>query len=65
MPKKWTGKLVGTMHDFKISKTMLADHMGVTREYVSMVLNEHRNPAGAQERFTQAVNELIALLKEE
>ena len=66
MPKKWTGNLVGLMHDHKITKTQLADHMGISREYVSMVLNEHRVPADAEERFTKAVNELVAeSLKEE
>ena len=59
MPKKWTGNLVGLMHDHKITKTQLADHMGLSREYVSMVLNEHRVPADAEERFTQAVKALI------
>jgi transcriptional regulator with XRE-family HTH domain len=60
LPKKWTGNLVGLMHDHKITKTQLADRLGVSREYVSMVLNEHRFPAGAEARFTQAVNEIIA-----
>lgn len=60
MPKKWTGDLVGLMHDNKISKSLLADKLGVTREYVSMVLNGHREPAGAEQRFREAVNDLIA-----
>ena len=59
MTKKWTGKLVGLMHDHKISKTELAAELGVSREYVSMVLNEHRKPAGAEEQFNAAVNRLI------
>jgi predicted transcriptional regulator len=58
--KKWTGNLVGLMHDNKITKTMLAAELGVTREYVSMVLNGHREPDGASERFSEAVNSLIA-----
>lgn len=59
MTKKWTGNLVGLMHDNKISKTELANEIGVSREYVSMVLNGHREPAGARERFEAAVNRLI------
>lgn len=59
MTKKWTGNLVGLMHDHKISKTELAAELGVSREYVSMVLNEHRKPAGAQEQFKSAVSRLI------
>lgn len=59
MNKKWTGNLVGLMHDHKISKTQLAEELGVSREYVSMVLNEHRMPADAESRFTAAVNSII------
>ena len=53
--KKWTGNLVGLMHDNKISKKMLADELGYSREYVSLVMNEHRNPAGADLKFNEAV----------
>lgn len=60
MNKKWTGNLVGLMHDNKITKTMLAVELGVTREYVSMILNGHREPDGASGRFREAVNSLIA-----
>lgn len=60
MLAQWTADLVGQMHKHKISKTQLADHMGVTREYVSMVLNGHREPTGAEQRFRRAVDELIA-----
>jgi transcriptional regulator with XRE-family HTH domain len=47
------------MHNHRIGKADLADELGVTREYVSMVLNGHREPAGAQERFKAAVKRLI------
>lgn len=59
MHKKWTGNLVGLMHDHKITKTQLAEELGVSREYVSMVLNEHRMPVDAESRFTAAVNSII------
>jgi predicted transcriptional regulator len=58
MLAQWIGEIVGQMHNNKISKTQLADHMGVSREYVSMILNGHRCPAGAEERFRAAVNEM-------
>ena len=64
LPKKWTGDLVGLMHNHRISKADLADELGVTREYVSMVLNGHREPAGAKERFEEAVKRLIEKQKE-
>lgn len=60
LPKNWTGDLVGLMHVHKISKKQLADHIGITREYVSLVLNGHREPKGAEEQFKTAVNEIIS-----
>lgn len=54
--------MVGKMHKFKITKTRLAEELGVTREYVSMVLNGHREPAGAKDKFRRAVDEIVASL---
>jgi hypothetical protein len=42
---------------------MLADHMGITDRYVSMVLNGKREPQGIEERVECAVNELIKARK--
>ena len=61
MPEKWTGELVGRMHINCITIKELAKHMGIRLEYASMVLNGRRSPSGARERFTQALDELIAL----
>jgi len=60
MLAQWIGELVGQMHNNKISKSQLAEHMGVSREYVSMILNGHRDPAGAENRFRNAVAEIVA-----
>lgn len=60
MLAQWIGEVVGQMHNYKISKSQLAEHMGVSREYVSMIINGHRSPAGAEARFRSAVNELAA-----
>lgn len=65
MLAQWIADVVGQMHKHKISKTEIAEHLGVTREYVSMVLNGHRKPAGAEDRFRQAVEEIIASLSTE
>ena len=59
MPAQWTADVVGRMHLFRISKRELADQAGVTPEYVSMVLNGHREPKGAKERFNTALERLI------
>lgn len=47
------------MHKHKVSKTQLANEMGVSREYVSMVINGHREPAGAETRFFAALERII------
>ena len=43
MPAQWTADVVGKMHLLRISKRQIAEQMGVTPEYVSMVLNGHRD----------------------
>ena len=62
MLAQWIADLVGKMHKFKITKTRLAEELGVPREYVSMVLNGHREPAGAKDKFRRAVDEIVASL---
>lgn len=47
------------MHLKKIAKKQLAEQLGVTPEYVSMVLNGHREPEGAEQRFRIALDELL------
>ena len=59
MPAQWTGDLFGKMHCHCISNKRLAQELGCTQEYVSMVLNGHREPPGAEERFNKAVREII------
>lgn len=64
MLAQWIGDVVGQMHSNKITKTQIAEHMGVSREYVSMILNGHRAPADAESRFRTAVAEISANKKE-
>lgn len=60
MLAQWICDLVGQMHKHRVPQKRLAEHLGVTPEYVSMVLNGHREPAKAEEKFCKAVEELIA-----
>ena len=60
MPDKWTGKLVGRMHNAKVTLQDLADELGCTKGYTSMVLNGTRKPKEAQERFTEAFEAIIS-----
>lgn len=59
MPAQWTGELIGEMHLKKISKKQLAERLGVTPEYVSMVLNGHREPKGAEKKLRAALERLV------
>ena len=59
MIKKWIGEVVGEMHIRRISIKQLAEHMGVAPEYISMILNGHREPAGIEERLRNAINEIV------
>lgn len=56
---KWTAKLVGKMHINRVSTTELANKMGVSRQYAWRILNGERTPAGAEQRFNQAFDEIL------
>ena len=57
--EKWTGRLVGKMHNERINAEDVASEMGVTPGYVSMILNGKRNPPGAKVRMEQAVDMIV------
>ena len=48
------------MHDEKISFAELAEEIGVTNRYVSMILNGHREPAGVELKFRAAIDRIIS-----
>ena len=60
MPEKWTGDLIGRMHNEEITMKELADELDVCKPYVSMILNGTRNPEGAQQRMEAAVDAILA-----
>ena len=59
MLAQWIGDFVGRMHRHRVTITQIAQEMGVTREYVSMILNGHREPPGIQERLNEALDRVI------
>ena len=61
MPAQWTADLIGEMHLARVSKKQLAERLGVTPEYVSIVLNGHREPDGAAGRFKEALTRIISV----
>lgn len=65
MLESWTGKIVGKMHVHEITYDEVAAELGVTRPYVSMLLNGHRKPPDARKRLETAVDAVIAKRKGE
>lgn len=59
MVEKWTGRLIGKMHNERIRAEEIATELGITPAYVSMVLNGKRKPPGAKDRFEGAVHAII------
>lgn len=55
----WQAEVFALMKDNNISRNDLAEAAGVTPEYVSMVLNKRRNPAGAESNFRAAIQKLL------
>lgn len=63
MPAQWTGELIAQMHLYKVTRKSLAEEAGITPEYISMILNGHRNPAGAEEKLNAALERLVTAKK--
>ena len=60
MPEKWTGELIGKMHNQRVTINDLASVLGCTNAYVSMILNGRRKPGGAREKLEAAFFTVIA-----
>ena len=59
MPEKWTGRLIGEMHNHNVTYEELAAELGVTKPYISMILNGARNPAGIRKRMEDAFKSVV------
>ncbi len=59
MVEKWTGRLIGKMHNHGISSADVAKELGVTKAYISMILNGARKPKDSKRRLEGAVDEII------
>nr|DAG49781.1 MAG TPA: regulatory protein/DNA complex-sensing repressor [Caudoviricetes sp.] len=64
MPEEWTGELIGKMHNNRVTYDDVAKEMGVTKCYVSMILNGRRKPPDIQRRMEDAVSAAIRRRKE-
>lgn len=59
MVEEWTGRIVGLLHTHRIMQAELATEMGVTQQYVSMVLNGKKSAKGIQERMETAIQAIV------
>lgn len=57
---KWIATAVGLMHINKITQIQVAKKMGVTNDYVNMILNGKMSPKNAEERIMRAIDEILA-----
>ena len=55
----WIAAAVGKMHVNKITQTQLADEMGVTNDYVWMILNGKKSPKGIEQRVMTAIDSIL------
>lgn len=60
MVEKWTGELIGKMHNNGIKQIDLANKLGLSNAYVGMIFRGERKPDKIRERMESAINELIA-----
>ncbi len=58
MPEKWTGRLIGTMHNTGVTRRELAAELGVSESYISLILNGKRKPDGIRNKMEQTVRRL-------
>lgn len=59
MLAQWIGDFAGRMRLHRVTITQIAKEMGVTREYLSMILNGHREPPGIDKRVNDALDNII------
>lgn len=59
MPAQWTGKVVGEIHNNKLTCKELAKELEWNEKYLSQVLNSENPPASAEQKVTAALERII------
>jgi ribosome-binding protein aMBF1 (putative translation factor) len=59
MIEKWTGTLIGKMHNNGIKQIELAQKLKFTNAYVGMILRGERKPPNIRKKMESALDELI------
>lgn len=65
MPAQWTGRIVGELHNNKLTLKELAKEVNWNDKYLSQVINSENPPKGSEQKLTEAMNRLIEKQKEE
>ena len=55
----WQAKLIGRMHDRRVTRVEVARELGVTKAYVTMILNGRRNPPNAEAKLNWALEKVL------
>lgn len=59
MPEKWTGRLIGKMHNERVKRQDIANEIGVSKAYISQVLNGQKWSPTAEKRFNAAFEAIL------
>ena len=59
MANEWTGHIVGLLHMHRIKQTELASELGLTAQYISMVLNGKKTSQGIDKRMESAIQSIL------
>lgn len=60
MAAKWAADLLGEMHLAGVTAKQLAAEVGWNPKYLSVVLNGHKEPKGAEEKLKSALGRLVS-----
>lgn len=59
MPAQWTGRIVGEIHNNKLTAKELAKEIGWNEKYLSQVLNSDNPPKDAERKVNDALDRVI------
>lgn len=64
MPAQWTGRIVGELHNNKLTLKELAKEVNWNDKYLSQVINSENPPKGAEQKLSDALDRLIEKQRE-
>ncbi len=64
MPEAWTGRLIGRMHNHRVTYADLGAELGIGKAYVCQILNGVKKPKDIQKRMETALDAIIERRKQ-